>query len=454
MVLLAAAALAAGNATDIGSALSVDGVQGPLQPVLQTALAAAWAIPGITLARHRIELPFWWLALVAAAAHASAAVVVSIAPSNVWCEWFALWLIVVEVPILGAIVQIFPTGRPLARWRWYLVISMAGGGVGILAAAVEALPIDALPTARDAAGVAAIGLLAFAGIGGVVPLIARARTTVDPERRAAIGLIVALAAGFAVPGLVAAGGRSGEVAAQVFTAAQLGFVAVIVLRARVWGLAPMRRRSLHQVVAATDTERRRMRAELHDGIGAALTAVRLKVDAAQRLAEQRPARTTEILGSASDDIGAVLDEVRRLLEGLRPAILDRMNVADALRERIDEISTHALGLSIERHGIDRLRPLPPGADAAVYRLVTEALSNVVRHADARRCEVRVDTVADDLVIDVIDDGQSNPGTDVDRVGIGLSSMSARAAEVGGYVVAGPQPGGGFRVRATIPTGEP
>jgi signal transduction histidine kinase len=265
-------------------------------------------------------------------------------------------------------------------------------------------------------------------------------------------LLAIVAASIVVPALVALGGQSAEVVAQVFTAGELIFVTVAVLRYRVWGLAPMLSGSLRRVVTATDAERRRIRAELHDGVGAGLTAVRLKVDAAQRLIDERPGRAREMLDSVSDDVGALVDDVRRLVDGLRPAVLDRMGLEGALRLRASELSTTAPDLSIVVRDDDgHAARLDSGADAAVYRLVCEAFNNVVRHARATRCEVTFTALDHDVVIDVIDDGTSPDGSRGDG-GLGLSSMSSRAAEVGGYVVAGPKPEGGFRVRAVIPGG--
>ena len=444
---LVVAALLVSSTTTSGRTTPDAAAPDSLRPLLQAALALGWAVPGIVLAVRRWSLPFWPLAQLAAASHAVAALLVAASPDGAWTVWVASWLVVVELPVLAAIVQLFPTGRPVAGWRPYLLASVAAGAAGVLAAAIEALP-GADPSLADAAGLVAVPLLAFAAVGGVVPLVVRWRRTADGERRAVAWLLVVLGAGVVVPAMVAAGGRSGEVAAQVFTVGQLAFICVAVLRSRVWGLAPMMRRSLHRVVSATDAERRRIRAELHDGVGAGLTAVRLKIDAAAQLIDDRPDRAAEMLGSASSDIGTVLDEVRHLIDGLRPAVLDRMDLAAALRLQADELSAHAPGLEITVVDEGRLEHLAPGADVPVYRLVTEAMHNVVRHADATRCEVRVSSSDGEVVIDVSDDGRGPEGVASD--GLGLSSMAARASEVGGYVVAGARPERGFRLRAVIP----
>lgn len=448
LVVAAAGAALAGPAELVSSDPSVP--VDSLRPLLQAALGVGWVVPGVILARRRPELPFWWLALLAAVSHALAAATVAIRPDGPWALWLASWLVVVELPVLAAIVQLFPTGRTLPRWRPFLIVSVAAGLLGLVAAAVEALP-DASGAAVDAAGAASVPLLAFAALGGILPVAVRRRRSVGAERRALGWLLVAMAVGVVVPGLVAAGGRSGEVTAQVFTVAQLTFVTAAVVRHRVWGMVPMTRGSLLRSMAATDGERRRIRAELHDGVGAGVTAIRLKVDAAHELVGSRPDRAAEMLDSASADLEAVLTDVRAMVEGLRPAVLDRVPLAEALRLRADELSAHVEGLTVTVVGAEHLAAVARGADVAAYRVVTEALTNVVRHACARRCEITAHTSGEEVVIDVTDDGggATAPG---DTGGVGLPSMAARAAEVGGYLVAGPDRDRGYRVRLVLPKG--
>jgi len=421
-----------------------------LRPLLQVSLAIGWLVPGVILARRRPELPFWWLALLAAGTHGIAAGMMAVWPDQSWAVWAASWLIVVELPVLAAIVQWFPSGRTLRGWRPYLVVSLCAGLVGLLAVVIEALP-GASGTVVDVAGAAAIPLLAFTALGGVLPVAVRRRRSEGAVRHALGWLVVVMAVGLIVPGLVAAGGRSGEVAAQVFTVVQLAFVTAVVLRHRVWGMVPMTRGSLLRVMAATDNERQRIRAELHDGTGAGISAIRLKVDAAQQLVGTRPDRAAEMLDSASSDLGTVLAEVRAIVEGLRPAVLDRSSLAEALLRRADELSAHADGLTVTLTGGEHLAALGRGADVAAYRVVSEALNNVVRHSGASSCEIVVQTTGEDVMIDVVDDGfgVAAPGG---PTGIGLASMSARAAEVGGYVVAGADCDQGYRVHLVVPKG--
>lgn len=422
-------------------------VSTPYLPLFQAGLALAWWLPGAALAWWRPTLPFAWLALAASGAHAMASLVSGFAPDDVWAQWVVSWLIIVELPLIGAFVQLFPNGRPAPRWKSYLVISMVVGGLGLIAAAIESLPTVS-SSLTDAAGAAAIPLLAFTAIGCVVPLVAQFRRSVEGERRAVGFVIVVLMASVVVPAAVAGGGETGEVFAQVFTAVNIAVVTIVILRNRIWGSAPMLRRSLNQAVNATDTERRRIRAELHDGVGAGLTSVRMKVDAARRLVDDRPERATEMLTLASAEIGTLVDDVRRMVEGIRPAVLDHLPVIDALSERAQELSASG-SLSIH---VDRIDDpgLTSAAENALYRIVTEAFNNVVRHAHATRCDVRFSTTADHLLAEITDDGDGSDPDEPDRYGVGLSSMAARANQVGGFLTARPLPNRGFCVAVTLP----
>jgi two-component system sensor histidine kinase DesK len=133
-------------------------------------------------------------------------------------------------------------------------------------------------------------------------------------------------------------------------------------------------------------------------------------------------------------------------------VLDHVSVLDALDARARELTASAaIVIRIDR--MDDL-PLTPAAQTALYRILNEALTNVVRHAHASRCDVRFATTPESLVAEVIDNGIGVGPREPGRHGVGLSSMAVRANEVGGFVTAGPLPGGGFRVTATLPRTRP
>jgi signal transduction histidine kinase len=212
-------------------------------------------------------------------------------------------------------------------------------------------------------------------------------------------------------------------------------------------LARELRRSREQVVATREEERRRLRRDLHDGLGPILTAVTLKADAARSALGTAPGRTDTLLAELRGDAGQAIGDLRRVVDDLRPASLDDLGLLGALHQQVDRFAGQ--GLSIAVHAPVSLPALPAAAEAAAYRIVTEALTNVARHAHARQATVTV--AADgDLRLEVRDDGATSPGgRDGWPPGMGLRSMAERAAEVGGTLQAGPTPAGG-RVRASLP----
>src|SRR5205814_6193844 len=188
------------------------------------------------------------------------------------------------------------------------------------------------------------------------------------------------------------------------------------------------RRSRERLVTTREEERRRLRRDLHDGLGPALAAQTLKVGAARALYGRDPAAADALLAGLEDDLDATFAGVRRLVENLRPPALDELGLAAALRVAAAQYPPHHTGHSAagangagnasggqdayggggtgasggnERVGaadggvaitVDAPEPLPPlpaAVEVAAYRIVQEALANVVRHAHARTCRVRL-----------------------------------------------------------------
>jgi signal transduction histidine kinase len=174
-------------------------------------------------------------------------------------------------------------------------------------------------------------------------------------------------------------------------------------------------------------ERLRLRRDLHDGLGPKLAALGLKLDAARSLVGTRPDETREMLGAVKADIRETIDDIRRLVYGLRPPALDELGLAGAIRECVQRFSAGG-GPQILVDAPDRLPPLPAAVEVAAYWIANEAVTNVVRHARARRCDVRLE-LAGDLLLTVRDDGVGLP--ECWRAGVGTSSMAERAGELGG-----------------------
>ncbi|MFJ6656241.1 sensor histidine kinase [Streptomyces sp. NPDC091377] len=207
------------------------------------------------------------------------------------------------------------------------------------------------------------------------------------------------------------------------------------------------RSSREQIVSGREEERRRLRRDIHDGLGPALAGLRLRVESATaRLPAEDPVGAE--LRAVSGDLGRVIEEVRGITHHLGPAPLGELGLSAALRQL-------AAGFDGERLCVDAvldpdpLPPLPAAMEVAAYRIAAEALTNVVRHARARHAHVRVHVDHRALTLTVEDDGTGfDPSARTG--GLGIRSMADRATEIGGRCAVEPVEGGGTRVRAVLP----
>ena len=203
-------------------------------------------------------------------------------------------------------------------------------------------------------------------------------------------------------------------------------------------------RSRERLVMAREEERRRLRRDLHDGLGPALATVGMRAESAAATLADDPAAARRQLEALGDEVRAALADVRRLVDGLRPPALDELGLLGAISQQAARMevdgSTGAPGLRIEVAGDPAPLPaLPAAVEVAAYRIAVEAMTNAVRHAGARSCRVRV-SAGSRLRIEVVDDGRGVPQPA--RAGTGLESMGERAAELGGDVAVERRPGGG------------
>jgi len=208
------------------------------------------------------------------------------------------------------------------------------------------------------------------------------------------------------------------------------------------------------IVAAREEERRRLRRDLHDGLGPALTGIAFKADAARNALPAGPARASELLGALRADTTAAITDIRRLVNGLRPPALDDLGLIGSLRQQTDRLAQRPDGSSVAvcLNTPEPLPALPAAVEVAAYRIITEAMTNAARHSGATRIDVLLAVAdGDGLRIEVRDDGRvPGPGW---QPGFGLTSMRERAAELGGTCQAGPDPAGGGRVIAALPLSE-
>ncbi|WP_261561341.1 sensor histidine kinase [Frankia tisae] len=199
-------------------------------------------------------------------------------------------------------------------------------------------------------------------------------------------------------------------------------------------------RSRERIVSATEEERRRLRRDLHDGLGPVLTAAATKVDAARNLAGRDLPRADDLLGAVRRDLTTALDDLRRLVHALRPPALDDLGLLGALREHL----RHS-GIPVTLSAPDTMPELPAAVEIAGYRIITEAVANVTRHAHASHCVVSIEW-GERMTVEIRDDGTARTAW---AAGVGLTSMRERVTALGGRWTAGPTPDGG-RVCVELP----
>ncbi len=201
------------------------------------------------------------------------------------------------------------------------------------------------------------------------------------------------------------------------------------------------------LVAARQDERRRIQRDLHDGLGPQLTAVTLKLDAARNhLAANSVDAANDLVGSARHALQGAVGDVRRLVYSLGDPAVASLGLAAAVRDQVSQL-TRSSGLTVSVE-IEDLPRLPAATEEALYRIITEAVTNVVRHADATRCNVRVVLTGGCVETEVIDDGHGIHGQFVP--GVGSRSMRERGADLGGKLHVGAGPVGGTIVSLRVP----
>lgn len=206
--------------------------------------------------------------------------------------------------------------------------------------------------------------------------------------------------------------------------------------------------SRERLVTAREEERRRLRRDLHDGLGPQIASLTMKAEAARDLLAVDPERSSVLLEDITAQMQEAVTDVRRLVYGLRPPALDDLGLLGALRAQAAHGDHNGLRVTMEAP--DELPPLPAAVEVATYRIVQEAVTNAARHAEARNCAVRItpDEGMNTLRLEVTDDGRGIPE---DRfAGVGLASMRERAEELGGTFAVGREPAGGTCVAACLP----
>ena len=246
-----------------------------------------------------------------------------------------------------------------------------------------------------------------------------------------------------------------EASSWGFAAALLAWLLVLgagaeLLRSRLERRAEEAAAQAEQARRRASDERLRIAQELHDVLAHNISLINVQAGVALHLLDERPEQARPALRAIRDASKDALGELRSVLDILRVGEVPRAPTAgladlDALVER-----TRGTGLTVEVSGADGLDGLPAGVDLAAFRIVQEALTNVVRHSGATRATVRLSRSPGSLVVDVDDNGHGPTGPGIDNGGRGLAGMRERARALGGSLEAGPRPGRGFRVHASLP----
>jgi len=206
------------------------------------------------------------------------------------------------------------------------------------------------------------------------------------------------------------------------------------------------------LITAREEERRRLRRDLHDGLGPALAGVTLGLHATRTTIGIDPERAAEMLGGIETQVEEAVRDIRRLVYGLRPPALDEYGLYRAIQQYAANVEGQraANGLTITVQApLAGLGELPAAVEVAAYRIATEAITNVSRHARASACHVRLEFDGA-LRLDITDDGGGLPADK--PAGVGLTAMRERAAELGGDLSIS-SAGMGTRISARLPIPE-
>lgn len=239
-----------------------------------------------------------------------------------------------------------------------------------------------------------------------------------------------------------------ELVIAAWVVAVLAASELVRVRREVWARERIERAAAEKRRA--DEERLRIARELHDVLAHSISVINVQAGVGLALLDTNPEQARTALTTIKAASKEALGEVRQVLDTLRtPGDAPRAPAPglDRLPELVEQAASAGLSVEVETDG-DRTA-LPPGTDLAAFRIVQEALTNVVRHSGSRTARVRIGYAPGRLDLRIDDEGPAT-GSDAGGSGNGLVGMRERAATLGGTIDAGPRPGGGFRVRAELP----
>lgn len=213
-------------------------------------------------------------------------------------------------------------------------------------------------------------------------------------------------------------------------------------------------RSRERLVATREEERRRLRRDLHDGLGPSLASLAMRLESAQELVAVDPEKAAELVGQLSEQAREEIAEVRRLVDGLRPPALDQLGLVSALRQRAELLNIPAVGapdgtpMRVTIDASNDVEPLPAAVEVAAYRIALEAVTNARKHSGAASCVLVLRRDRAGLRLRVTDSGVGL--AEEHTPGVGLFSMRERAQELGGTCVVTSKAGSGTTVDVVLP----
>lgn len=387
-----------------------------------------------------------------------------------FAAWVSNWVWSLgAAPLLGIGLLLYPDGHlPGRRWWPAAVMGLIGMATLTASAALSPGPIEDHPEFSNAAGLGSRDFWEGAGTVGFALImlgaaLGVAALVVKFQRAPAGGDVRGQIGGFALAGalvvVAAVLPESDDLTTTLLALAAASALPVTVgaavvrhhlldqradvegLNRRVEDLSISRR----HIVNEREEERGRLRRELHDGLGPSLAAIGLGL---RQLERRTGGGDGAVVRELADEVQRAVSEVRRICDGLRPAALNELGLAGALTESIEPFQRFGPRITLT---VGDLPTLAPAVEVAAYRIVMEAVTNAVRHADAQHVQVHVGH-DDGVTVHVADDGH---GVAKDRVaGVGLRGMSDRADEVGGRLTISSGPPAGTVVHAWLPAARP
>ena len=206
-------------------------------------------------------------------------------------------------------------------------------------------------------------------------------------------------------------------------------------------------RSRERLVTAQEEERRRLRRDLHDGVGPTLASFSQRLETAAELIQTNPKKSERIIYALQKQVTETVADIRRLVYALRPPVLDEFGLVSAIREHTAQYSGPK-GLRVTFDVTEPMPPLPAAVEVAAYRIALEAFTNIVKHARATACQVLIKIENGSLLLEIADDGKGLPAEP--HAGIGLHSMRERASELGGEFAVEKKSPGGTTIRVRLP----